>query len=92
MLGFVIVIVLEFTAFWTTGNLIFNPEISLFHEPQGGWPIFLTILLAIQALWGLSFLKMACNFLFIQSTFAFQGKQFIGTLGKTNFSVSPSNC
>jgi len=57
----VIIVVLEFTAFWTSGNLSFNPEHNIFHELSGSGPVILTVLLSIQALWGLAFLKMACN-------------------------------
>lgn len=54
---FAMILVLEFTAFWTTGQIYFDSEKNLYHTTSGFWPTFLTVLLVVQAIWGLTFLK-----------------------------------
>ena len=61
IVGFVVILVLEFTAYWSNGSLSFDADKSLFYELSGAGKIILTILLIIQGIWGLSFIKEACN-------------------------------
>lgn len=59
--GFIFLIILEFRAFWTGSSLHFNREGSIFWEFNATGPTILCVFLIIQAIWGLSFLKEACN-------------------------------
>lgn len=61
LLAFVCLIVLEFSAFWMSGTLTFDKNKDLFYGIQGALPIVFSVLLGIQAVWGLSFIKTACN-------------------------------
>lgn len=58
--AFVILLVLEFGAFWGGGHLEFNAQKSVFYEFHATGSIIATVFIAIQALWGLSFIKEAC--------------------------------
>ena len=57
IVGFVVILVLEFTAYWSSGSVSFDANKSLFYELSGVGPIILSILLIIQGLWGLTFIK-----------------------------------
>lgn len=61
LFAFVVIIVFVFTAYWTSGALTFDGEKDIFYELQGGGPIALTVLLALQTIWGFNFIKSACN-------------------------------
>lgn len=63
--GFLMLLIWEFKRFWGGGALTFDKDKSVFWEFEGASSTFLTVLLAIQAYWGLSFLKEACNFVYI---------------------------
>lgn len=61
LVGFIFLIILEFRAFWTGSSLHFDREGSIFWEFDSTGPIILCVFLIIQSIWGLSFLKEACN-------------------------------
>lgn len=79
---FSLLLLFEFRSFWMHGNLSFQPEKYLYHELHGSGTIILTILWFLQAVWGFTFLKEACNYLVIQSTSVFQEQLFNGTMKK----------
>lgn len=54
--------VYEFKAIWTFGELSFEPEKYLYYQLIGTAPIVLSVLWGIQAIWGLSFIKECFNF------------------------------
>lgn len=56
-LGFLALLVFEFKCFWGGGNLTFDKEKSVYWEFEGAGSTILTVLLVIQAYWGLNFLK-----------------------------------
>ena len=90
---FVIIVVLEFTAFWTTGTIVFDHTKSLYHTFTGFLPVFLSILLIIQTIWGLTFIKESCTFVLTQSTSVSQANQSSGTtINPPKDSSIPSNC
>lgn len=84
LVSFIIIIVLEFSSFWTTGDLNFSPSEGLFHKPVGVGPIVFTVLLAIQTIWGLVFLKVACNYVLIQLISVCLARQCPGTITGNN--------
>lgn len=87
LFAFIVIIVLEFTAFWSSGSLAFYPE-NLFYELEGPGPIVYTVLLAIQAIWGFSFIKSACTHLLKQLTSVFLARLSIGiTRNKLDSSI-----
>ncbi len=63
-LGFVGIMIWEFTGFWTSGNTEFNPHTQIYHELTGTFPAAMTFFMIVQAIWGLSFIKEACKFKF----------------------------
>lgn len=54
---FAVLLVLEFSAFWGGGHLIFDRNQSIFYIFKSGGATLGTVILVIQAIWGLSFLK-----------------------------------
>ena len=57
LLGFIAIMVWEFTGFWTAGNLRYNPANQIYHELYGVFPTVMTFFMAVQLIWGLSFIK-----------------------------------
>ena len=58
LVGFVVILVMEFTAFWTSGEVKFEgSDKALYYTINGAGPIVLMIFLIIQGIWGLSFIK-----------------------------------
>lgn len=47
-------------AFWSNSDMKFEPN-SVYVRPEGGFAVFMTVLNIIEFIWGLSFLKEACN-------------------------------
>lgn len=92
LIAFIIMIVLEFSSFWTTGDLSFSSNEGLFHKPVGVGPIVLSVFVGIQAVWGLVFLKMACNYMLIKSISACQVRQCCGTIILSNLAAIHLNC
>jgi hypothetical protein len=67
LIGFIFLIILEFRAFWTGSSLYFDREKSIFWEFHATAPTILCVLLILQSIWGLSFLKEACKLFVTQS-------------------------
>jgi hypothetical protein len=61
LVGFIAIMVWEFTGFWTAGHLRYDPANQIYHELYGSFPTAMTFFMAIQTIWGLSFIKEACN-------------------------------
>ena len=80
--GFIFLVIYEFRSYWAGGSLHFDADSSIFWEFNSAGPIVLTVFLAIQVVWGLSFLKEACKFFVIKSTIAFLEMQFHGIIMK----------
>lgn len=55
--GFLMLLIWEFKCFWGGGELSFDKDKSVFWEFKGVGSTILTVLLGLQAYWGLSFLK-----------------------------------
>jgi hypothetical protein len=55
--GFIAIMVWEFTGFWTSGNIRYNPENQIYHELYGVFPTIMTFFMVVQLIWGLSFIK-----------------------------------
>lgn len=62
LVGFIFLVIYEFRSFWAGGDLSFDAESSIFWEFSSVGPIILSVFLAIQVVWGLSFLKEACKY------------------------------
>lgn len=77
--GFLALLIFEFKCYWGGGQITFDNTKSVFWEFEGAGSIVLTVFLVIQAIWGLSFLKEACNGFLIQSTTASQETPLAGT-------------
>jgi hypothetical protein len=53
---FVIIIVWELKSLWSSAAISFSPD-EVYYEFQSGSTTFLTVLIMIQFIWGLSFIK-----------------------------------
>lgn len=63
ILGLITLTVFELFSFWSLKSPSFNP-VDLFWQAQGGLlSVFLSLFLAFQFYWGLSFIKEACKYL-----------------------------
>lgn len=62
--GFIGMMVWEFTGFWTAGHLKYDPSNQIYHELYGTFPTIMTFFMIVQTIWGLAFIKEACNFYF----------------------------
>lgn len=54
---FVMLLMLEFTGYWTSGSLNFTPSTNIYKDLTGQFPTIMTVLLFIQGIWGLGFIK-----------------------------------
>lgn len=54
---FIGLLIFEFTGFWTGGNIDFDPHYNIYHELSGVFPTIMTVILVVQMIWGLSFVK-----------------------------------
>lgn len=57
LIGFIIMIVLEFSGIWTAGKLNFDPTTQVYHELSGVYSTIMSFFLVVQFIWGLSFIK-----------------------------------
>lgn len=63
--GFLVMMLQEYRSFMTSGTATFDASSSLYYLSTGTGQTILTVLLVIQFIWGLSFLKEACKSMFI---------------------------
>lgn len=57
---FVFIVLVELRAFWSSGKLVFDMN-NIYYEFTPKTTIIWTCVVAVQAIWGISFLKEACN-------------------------------
>lgn len=57
LLGFIGIMIWEFTGFWSAGNIKFDPSYQIYHELSGVFPTVMTFFMFVQLIWGLSFIK-----------------------------------
>jgi Plasma-membrane choline transporter len=62
LLGLTALCGFQVLAYWSSSNMQLNPN-SVYYRPNGGFAVFMTVLNIIEFIWGLSFLKEACNIL-----------------------------
>ena len=67
LIGFIVMIVMEFSGIWTAGKLKFDPNTQVYHELSGVYSTIMSFFLVVQFIWGLSFIKLACNHIFLFS-------------------------
>ena len=77
-MGFVVLIGFEILSAWSCGKMVFDPNYP-FYQIVGFGSVFLQVLIFIQFLWGLSFLKESCNCFLKKLTLSFQVMLLNGT-------------
>jgi hypothetical protein len=79
LFGFFLVLIgFQVLSAWSCGKLVFRSDYP-FYEVVGFGSSLLQVLIFIELVWGMSFLKEACNFLPIQSTSSFLAMLLAGT-------------
>lgn len=60
LVAFIAMLVLEFTAFWSYGTVTFSKH-NVYQEIRSPTGIVLSMVLVVQGVWGLTFIKEACK-------------------------------
>jgi hypothetical protein len=62
LLGLTALCGFQVLAYWSSSDMQLNQS-SVYYRPNGGFAVLMTVLNVIEFIWGLSFLKEACNVL-----------------------------
>lgn len=80
---FIGLVLFQFAGYWTGGRTIFIPAQFVYYQLRGlTVSTGVTIVLAIQFVWGAGFLKQSCKFIVIQIIIAYLAMQSHGSLAK----------